>query len=138
MTLKHFLRDLHIGNPQYSHLSRPDYQLHIPDPISPTTSISESRFNPEETITEKTAKIHSRIETEEIPCGKTIRQVSGLIVGGTAGYRGQWPWLAAIYHNTENGVLKFICGGSLVSPNHVVGLVGSSLTGSLIHLSNLR
>lgn len=63
---------------------------------------------------EPQANIDSLTDT----CG--IRDVrlppsSGLISGGRKAIRGQFPWLAAYFHNDQ-----FICGGSLVSTRLVV------------------
>jgi secreted trypsin-like serine protease len=45
--------------------------------------------------------------------------VQPLIVNGNAVKRGVWPWLTAIFQITDSG-LEFICGGTLISKNHVI------------------
>jgi Trypsin len=40
-------------------------------------------------------------------------------VNGNAVKRGDWPWLTAIFVTTQTG-LEFICGGTLISKNHVI------------------
>lgn len=58
----------------------------------------------------------------QIQCGVPSRPVSGttgLVVNGQVAVKGQFPWLAAYYHNgvNDNG---FICGGSLISSKAVI------------------
>lgn len=49
-------------------------------------------------------------------CGQR-RVLSGTIFGGSSTRRGQWPWLVAFVYRFEE---KFFCGGSLISPKHVL------------------
>lgn len=44
---------------------------------------------------------------------------SGLIVGGNAIERGQWPWLGALYSTTATDK-TFICGSTLISTNLLI------------------
>lgn len=37
------------------------------------------------------------------------------IVGGTAAYLGQFPWIARIGSRSKKNVLRFFCGGALIS-----------------------
>jgi hypothetical protein len=46
-------------------------------------------------------------------------QSTGLVVNGKSAVKGQFPWLAAYYHN-EYGNSGFICGGSLVSSKVII------------------
>ncbi|XP_070492242.1 ovochymase-2-like [Chironomus tepperi] len=55
-------------------------------------------------------------------CGiplQNLPESTGLVINGKPALKGQFPWLAAYYHNgvRENG---FICGGSLVSSKAVL------------------
>lgn len=55
-------------------------------------------------------------------CGiplQNLPESTGLVINGKPALKGQFPWLAAYYHNgvRENG---FICGGSLISSKAVL------------------
>lgn len=55
-------------------------------------------------------------------CGKpkvNLRNTTSLVVKGKLAMLGQFPWLAAYYHNDES-YSGFICGGSLVSHKIVI------------------
>ncbi|CAH0758409.1 unnamed protein product [Diatraea saccharalis] len=57
---------------------------------------------------------------EQEQCGKVMRQnPNPLVVGGSPTYEGEWPWQIALYQSqtVDN---KYICGGTLVSHQHVV------------------
>jgi hypothetical protein len=62
-------------------------------------------------------------------CGLAV-QVKPLVVNGSAVSRGAWPWLTAIFVTTEKG-LEFMCGGTLISENHVI-------TGNFCLINNKR
>lgn len=51
-------------------------------------------------------------------CGMPDKPV-GLILHGLKTRRGDFPWHAAIFKKTDDGIM-FICGGSLVSDQHVL------------------
>lgn len=57
-----------------------------------------------------------------LQCGlpfQKLPETTGLVINGKPAKKGQFPWLAAYYHNgvRESG---FICGGSLVSSKAVI------------------
>lgn len=59
---------------------------------------------------------------QNIQCGVPKQGLSdsvGLVINGQAAVKGQFPWLAAYYHNgvDNNG---FICGGTLISSQSVI------------------
>ena len=33
---------------------------------------------------------------------------------------GLWPWMASLWYPDETGVLKILCGGTLISGSHVL------------------
>lgn len=79
-------------------------------PVDPTTSQNQPTIS-EERVDEFTAQ-----------CGKPynrLQQATGLVVRGKEAYKGQFPWLIAIYHN-DIGDSGFICGGSLISSKVVL------------------
>ena len=44
-----------------------------------------------------------------------------LVLLGEDSSPGQWPWMASLwYPEPEGGVLKLICGGTLISVSHVL------------------
>lgn len=51
-------------------------------------------------------------------CGRTLA-VAPLVTHGQGTARGQWPWHAALYQN-KGADLKYICGGTLISPKFVI------------------
>lgn len=51
-------------------------------------------------------------------CGQ-ISYGSGLVQGGSASRKGQWPFAVAVYSEKEEEK-NFICGGSLISSRHVL------------------
>jgi Trypsin len=56
--------------------------------------------------------------TNEQECGTTLASVS-LIIGGETFPRGEWPFAVAVFEIDEN-VTKFICGGTIISRNHIL------------------
>lgn len=52
------------------------------------------------------------------PCGQ-IQSPELRVVGGDSSTPGQWPWMVAIYLH-GNGRKEFWCGGTLISPQHVL------------------
>lgn len=42
---------------------------------------------------------------------------SGLIVNGAQSQRGAWPWIVAIYNQSDN---SFLCGGTLIGTKTVL------------------
>lgn len=42
---------------------------------------------------------------------------SGLVVGGTASKKNEWPWIAALFYSINQ---SFFCGGTVISENHVL------------------
>ena len=54
----------------------------------------------------------------DLTCGQSSNKINPLIVSGEKTYRGQWPWLAAIFLIKLE--FEFQCAGSLISNNHVI------------------
>ncbi|CAG9578095.1 unnamed protein product [Danaus chrysippus] len=81
--------------------------------------------------------VETLINDEEKNCGR--RQVRGtqLMVNGANTKPGDWPWHVAIYKRQRN-IIKYICGGTLVSKNfvltaaHCVSVRGSALLPDVI------
>ncbi|CAG9578097.1 unnamed protein product [Danaus chrysippus] len=63
--------------------------------------------------------VETLLNDEEQNCGR--RQVRGtqLMVNGANTKPGDWPWHVAIYKRQKN-IIKYICGGTLVSKNFVL------------------
>jgi len=56
-------------------------------------------------------------------CGKQAtgkRPAGTRVVGGTAARPGDWPWLVALGYRRTQGEMRYLCGGALIGPNHVV------------------
>lgn len=88
--------------------------------LRPTTTTYVPTFRFTKPRTTRTSSIQTSFSTPATStnqnCGKTSF-LSGLVVGGTQTYRGQWPFLVALHHLETD---KFFCGGSLISAQHVL------------------
>uniref|UniRef100_A0A914E8C3 Peptidase S1 domain-containing protein n=1 Tax=Acrobeloides nanus TaxID=290746 RepID=A0A914E8C3_9BILA len=42
------------------------------------------------------------------------------VIGGRESHSGDWPWLGSLYVKYQNGTVKFICTGSILSPRFVL------------------
>jgi len=42
------------------------------------------------------------------------------VVGGTAVRQGAWPWVVALGYTNPQGGYSYLCGGALISSQHVV------------------
>ncbi|XP_074041881.1 uncharacterized protein isoform X2 [Leptinotarsa decemlineata] len=62
---------------------------------------------------------HTLSVTTESGCGIVAARPSPLITNGHDTTPGQWPWHAALYHS-KGFQLLYICGGTLISHQHVV------------------
>lgn len=52
-------------------------------------------------------------------CGKPVAGTVALVVGGTPSFRGEFPWLAALFLRRTKS-LSFHCGGTLISDKVIV------------------
>jgi len=56
-------------------------------------------------------------------CGKqaTAKRTAGTrVVGGTAAKLGDWPWLVALGYRSSQGETRYLCGGALIGPSHLI------------------
>ncbi|KAL7035925.1 hypothetical protein ACKWTF_008625 [Chironomus riparius] len=94
-----------------------------PETFRPKTQKPSTRSPPIITRpTERPTSIDEKLGILNSQCGDpqvNLRNVTSLIVNGRMALRGQFPWLAAYYHNDE-GFNGYICGGSLVSQKIVI------------------
>lgn len=81
-------------------------------------------FRPAPTDEPAISSLPNRNSFSEV-CGTTAL-IKPLIVSGSASQRGNYPWLAAVFVQTDLGI-SFMCGGNLISKKHV-------LTGIYIHI----
>jgi len=51
-------------------------------------------------------------------CGMAVQ--STRVVGGTAVRQGAWPWVVALGYTNPQGGYSYLCGGALISSQHVV------------------
>ncbi|XP_061383057.1 chymotrypsin-like elastase family member 2A isoform X1 [Danaus plexippus] len=76
--------------------------------------------------------VETLLNDEEKNCGRRQVQSTQLMVNGANTKPGDWPWHVAIYKQERN-IIKYICGGTLVSKNfvltaaHCVSVRGSAL-----------
>ncbi|KAK6749715.1 hypothetical protein RB195_001991 [Necator americanus] len=57
---------------------------------------------------------------ENAPKSPTSKMIRMFIVGGTRALEGAWPWYTLIKYRSLNDGKLYICGGSLISANHVL------------------
>lgn len=72
-------------------------------------------------VTEKCGSEHNFVVPDfeflfDSHCGN-VSFSTGFVIGGTKTFRGQWPFLVALYNNNEQA---FFCGGSLITSQHVL------------------
>ncbi|XP_061383069.1 plasma kallikrein-like isoform X2 [Danaus plexippus] len=76
--------------------------------------------------------VETLLNDEEKNCGRRQVRSTQLMVNGANTKPGDWPWHVAIYKQERN-IIKYICGGTLVSKNfvltaaHCVSVRGSAL-----------
>ncbi|KAF2882846.1 hypothetical protein ILUMI_23358 [Ignelater luminosus] len=107
----------YISNTKVTEPSRPV--------IQPTPSIIDSGNNDEEfyggDLSPSRIKIiptiSSSIQGES--CGTVKIPARPLITYGQSTTEGEWPWHAALYRS-KGLDLQYICGGSLISPKHII------------------
>ncbi|CAG9861490.1 unnamed protein product [Phyllotreta striolata] len=60
-------------------------------------------------------------DAENLQCGVVAKSAQPLITTGQPTREAEFPWHASIYHARITGIdLTYICGGSLISLNHIV------------------
>ena len=72
--------------------------------------------------TERPTSLYEKINDLNLQCGVpqvNFKSTTSLVVNGKMALKGQFPWLAAYYHN-DVGFSGFICGGSLISTKIVI------------------
>ncbi|KAL7034191.1 hypothetical protein ACKWTF_007887 [Chironomus riparius] len=93
-------------------------------PVTRPTTTDEPYIFPDVNTSKKPQASSSgeRIGEFDSHCGVPqirLQNSTGLILSGKVAMKGQFPWLAAYYHN-DIGNTGFICGGSLVSSKVVL------------------
>lgn len=92
-------------------------------PVTRPTTTEEPYIFPEFTPTKKPISTSDeRLGEFSSQCGVPqyrVQNSTGLILSGKVAIKGQFPWLAAYYHN-DIGNTGFICGGSLISSKVVL------------------
>ena len=92
-------------NPTLS-ISRPEFPV-IYSPLQTELNVSHVRPAPA-----------NNNQQSDLECGRSSNKINPLIVSGEKTYRGQWPWLAAIF--VVKLVFEFQCAGTLISNNHII------------------
>lgn len=103
-----------------SRINEPNQQEVQKQPVTPN-SISNLQYRPVQQFSQVTPAYNNyyNLQTQ---CGVPQRQLqdfTSLVVNGIPAFKGQFPWIAAMFHNgvRENG---FICGGSLVTSRSII------------------
>ncbi|XP_045126208.1 venom serine protease Bi-VSP-like isoform X2 [Portunus trituberculatus] len=98
-------------------------------PEETTTTTTTSTTSSTTTISTTTTAAPTTIEAsvvgadllpEEETCGNSDELARVRIVGGTEPKEGSHPWLAALGYENSRGDITFLCGGALVTNQHVV------------------
>lgn len=94
-------------NPIPSTIGRPEFPIVIYSPWQTELNVSNVRPAPA-----------NNNQQNDLECGRSSNKINPLIVSGEKTYRGQWPWLAAIF--LVKLEFEFQCAGTLISNNHVI------------------
>lgn len=98
-----------------------DHNLSV-TPLQQNSNNQNTQNYQQSQITQRTNPLIDKFAEYNSVCGlpfQKLPETTGLVINGKPAKKGQFPWLAAYYHNgvRESG---FICGGSLVSSKVVI------------------
>lgn len=101
-----------------------DSNINFPQPLPNFPSIQDNppvEYQP--IVTPSSEKSVSISKQNKVECGRSsINKFNLLVAGGTNAFRGQWPWLVAIFVAKKN--FEFQCAGTLITPNTLVVSLG--------------
>ena len=103
--------------PSVTYATRPSVTY---QPVTTRAPVTKAPYTVPQTT--RRPSTDERLSELSFQCGVPqfpIKNVTSLVVNGKKAMKGQFPWLAAYYHN-DVGFSGYICGGSLVSSKVVI------------------
>ncbi|MCL4132296.1 UNVERIFIED_CONTAM: hypothetical protein GTU68_031738, partial [Idotea baltica] len=100
----------------------PDPGTEAPPSEPPTEATPEPSTEPPPTQPPSTESPIGKLTGFDLlpgKCGNSTRTTTR-IVGGRISDEGAWPWLGALGYKTFKGELDFLCGGALITTQHIL------------------